>query len=209
MNDVEHHPVKKWGVKLCGNAHAWCRECRPQQAVDLKQREFTPEHRARIAAAKRGVPKSPESRAAQSAKMRGRTLTSEHRAKISESLRGRPVTVAANAKRRASMKAHIAACNGSCGSGVCMKPASPTRIEVILRDVVLAEFPEVLPEKRFGPYSVDAYLPPPYHLAFEADGSYWHGSDEQVGHDAERDSYLLREHNLPVVRLGERELLEA
>jgi len=84
---------------------------------------------------------------------------------------------------------------------------SPTTIENFLVDVILAEFPEVIgPSKQhFGHYTVDAYLPPPYHLAFEADGDYWHALYEKrdPGHDARRDAYLLREFNLPTIRITE------
>ncbi len=100
---------------------------------------------------------------------------------------------------------HIVECGGSCGGASCVPPSSPTRIEDILVDVLLAEFPAVVREQRFGRYRVDAYLPPPYHLAFEADGVYWHQDPEK---DATRDAYLMAEHGLPVVRLGEAELLK-
>lgn len=58
-------------------------------------------------------------------------------------------------------------------------------------------------EKRFGRYRVDAYLPE-RHLAFEADGKYWHS--QQREHDARRDAELLERFGLPVVRLTEQEL---
>ena len=63
----------------------------------------------------------------------------------------------------------------------------------------------VVPQKAFGRYNVDAYLPPPYHLAFEADGEYWHDPKK----DAIRDTQLLSKFQLPVVRLSERELQKA
>ena len=106
----------------------------------------------------------------------------------------------------AAVKQHITACDGSCGGAVCAPVRSPTSIENILVSL-LAKFPTVKRECRFGSYAVDAYLPPPYHLAFEADGAYWHSSQKQRLHDAKRDAYLLVEHNLPVVRLSEAELL--
>ena len=85
----------------------------------------------------------------------------------------------------------------NCLCGAHRRPQSPTQI--------VAEFPEVRREEHFSLYRVDAYLPHPYHLAFEADGAYWH--KDHVKRDAERDAYLMREHNLPVVRLTELELL--
>ncbi len=57
---------------------------------------------------------------------------------------------------------------------------------------------------RFGRFRVDAYLPPPYHLAFEADGTYWHRPEsEQARRDVERDAWLLEHYDLRVVRLTE------
>ncbi len=52
---------------------------------------------------------------------------------------------------------------------------------------------------------VDAYLPLPYHLAFEADGEYWH---QHPRRDAARDAYLLKEFSLPVIRINGSELEE-
>jgi len=95
--------------------------------------------------------------------------------------------------------------NAKCCCATCRLPQSPTRIENILVNGLLAEFPEVRREERFGCYRIDAYLPAPYHLAFEADGNYWHR--ERSKNDAERDATLLRKYGLPVVRLSEFELL--
>lgn len=69
----------------------------------------------------------------------------------------------------------------------------------------LDEFPVVEMEVAFGRYTVDAYLPPPYHLAFEADGEYWH---ERRGRefDEQRDEYLAQNFKLPVIRLTETEI---
>lgn len=77
--------------------------------------------------------------------------------------------------------------------------------------VFLGEFPEVMLEKHFGKYTADAYLPPPYHLAFEADGDYWHPMVEEnrPGYYARRDAELLSRFNLPVVRLTESEIRAA
>lgn len=82
---------------------------------------------------------------------------------------------------------------------------SGTKIEKWLINVILAEFPKVVSQAEFLPYSVDAYLPPPYHLAFEADGEYYHRFPKK---DSARDAYLLRKYGLPVVRLTELEIQE-
>jgi very-short-patch-repair endonuclease len=59
-------------------------------------------------------------------------------------------------------------------------------------------------EKQFGPYRVDVYLPE-RHLAFEADG--WHHTlPGRSEYDVKRDANLLRQFQLPVIRLMESDL---
>ena len=65
------------------------------------------------------------------------------------------------------------------------------------------DFDVVIPEERFGKYSVDFLLAEEW-LAIEVDGSYWH-SVNKTDYKA-RDQYLLKRFNLPVVRLSEEEL---
>ena len=164
--------------------------------------------RAKISAALKGRIISPETRAKRSIAFKGRMISSEQRAKISAALKGYKHTPEARANMSTARKSHVMACGGNCNSVGCTSPKSPTRIENILANVLLAEFPEVRREEHFGHYWVDAYLPPPYHLAFEADGVYWHRADsKQSKKDAKRDAYLIMEYGLPVVRIGERELL--
>lgn len=162
------------------------------------------ETRAKQSAAKRGVLKSEEHKRNQSASLklsyangrqpspgfRGRTHTAESRAKMSASRLGVPKSPS----HRAALIEQLANA----------RPHHPTKIENILVDIVLAEFPSVIREQRFGSYRVDAYLPEPYHLAFEADGAYWHDEER----DAVRDEQLLSDFDLPVIRLTERELLK-
>ena len=186
------------------------------RAANLGKR-LSPETRAKMSDSRMGHTVSPETRAkigmANERALRGRNLTEEHRANISSSLigntrtRGHKHTVEARANMSVGSSEHVARCQGACNSVGCSPPRSPTHIEDVLIKL-LAEFPEVRREEHFGSYWVDVYLPPPYHLAFEADGDYWHkiGSD-QSKHDAKRDAYLLREHDLPVIRLTERQLM--
>lgn len=61
-------------------------------------------------------------------------------------------------------------------------------------------------ERRFGRALVDCYLPD-YHLAFEADGTYWHRAELQA-RDRARDERLWERFRLPVVRLTQAELEE-
>lgn len=142
------------------------------------------EERDAISRAHKGRPKSAETRARMSAGQKA-SWTKEKRARLS-----------------VSRKRHITESIG-CMCGACKKPTSPTYIESILISF-LSEFPEVIPEKQFGHYFVDAYLPPPYHLAFEADGEYWH----KIGRkrDKKRDKWLYKNHNLVVIRLTSADL---
>jgi len=134
---------------------------------------------------------SMQTRAKMSAAHRGISLSDEHRARIAEG------------KRR-----HSALDLPDCGCAFhrYQRKRRASQLSQRMADVFLAEFPEVELEKVFGRYRVDAYLPPPYHLAFEADGSYWHSLPGRQEFDAERDVYLLEHFNLPVVRLTEEEI---
>ena len=60
-------------------------------------------------------------------------------------------------------------------------------------------------ERRFGRFSIDCYLPE-YHVAFEADGTYWHSLPKTIAHDIRRDAELLQEFALPVIRFREDEI---
>lgn len=130
----------------------------------------------------------------------------ETRAKISAKRKGRVPGATTRMRMSAARRAHAG--TPGCFCCVCGSFVSPTRLERILCEIILSEFPEVIPEKRFGPYRVDAYLPPPYHLAFEADGAYWHTKPDRRARDVRRDAYLLKERGLVVVRLSQTELLE-
>lgn len=83
---------------------------------------------------------------------------------------------------------------------------SQTKIEILLVEKVLAGFSEVIVQEKFGPYTVDAYLPK-YHLAFEADGEYWHSMLGRKEHDEERDRFLMENFSLPVIHLSGKEIL--
>ena len=84
-----------------------------------------------------------------------------------------------------------------------------TRPERILAEFLYDCGYEFVREQRFGRYRVDFYLPE-YHLAFEADGEFWHGHNERFrpGYYQQRDGYLLEQFSLPVVRLTDREIQE-
>ena len=185
-----------------GNTHS--PESRVKIGAASKGRVFSLETRAKRSAALKGRVISPEWRAKISASLTGYRHTPEARVNMSSSLVGRSVSLETRKKIGAMKRTHIIERIG-CRCGACAPPQSPTRIEDILVDGLLKEFPEVRREERFGLYRVDAYLPLPYHLAFEADGEYWHRNSSK--RDAKRDAYLLREHGLPVVRLDEHDFM--
>ena len=71
--------------------------------------------------------------------------------------------------------------------------------------MLLKDFEVVIPEERFGRYSVDFLLAEEW-LAIEVDGDYWHAvSGDDYG---ARDQYLLEVFGLPTVRLREQEIGE-
>ncbi|KKN04087.1 hypothetical protein LCGC14_1101040 [marine sediment metagenome] len=142
---------------------------------------------------------------------KGLTKETDYRVrKNGESLLGHPVSEKTKDKISKRRRDHLTKDPNGCRCGPHLRETGQrqTQIERILREVLLSEFPEVVSEKRFGFYRVDAYLPPPYHLAFEADGSYWHALHEQEnpGCYQRRDNYLMKHFALPVIRLTEDEL---
>lgn len=108
-----------------------------------------------------------------------------------------------------------------------MKKAQSIRVATMLQDfrmpksltgphLALAEFLinagyelvlEMVWEYDKGAYSVDLYEPN-YHLAFEADGDYWHNYKEtkEPGYFDRRDAYLLKRYNLPTIRFTDMEI---
>lgn len=77
-----------------------------------------------------------------------------------------------------------------------------TGIEQVLFKLVRRAYPDAEQERRFGRCVVDVYVPS-LHLAFEADGAYWHRDEAR---DVKRDASLMERFGLPVARLTEREL---
>lgn len=133
-----------------------------------------------------GIRPPPEAMVNSAKARKGRPLSEKNRLGIS---RGR--------KRHLALPLY-----GICPCGAHTPPASPTSLELKLR-AFLEEFPSVQEQKWFGRYRVDAYLPPPYHLAFEADGKYWY---QDSSYEEIRDQFLLEEFSLPVIHLSEEDL---
>ena len=107
------------------------------------------------------------------------------------------------AKYARGIQQHIETCDGSCGSPSCGNRENPSQLQWLAYDLLLKDFDVVIPEERFGKYSVDFLLAEEW-LAIEVDGSYWHRVNK-TNYKA-RDKYLLKRFGLPVVRLSEEEL---
>ena len=179
---------------------------------------LTLEHRAKlseIGKTKRGSKNSffgrkhsAVTRARWSAARKGDKHALKTRKKMSDSHTGKKFSDEHIASMRERAKKHTALDLPNCNCVVHAKMHRfRSQLEKRMIDSFLSEFPEVISEKRFGRYTVDAYLPPPYHLAFEADGIYWHSLRPE--YDEERDAWLLEHVQLPVIRLSEEEINSA
>lgn len=177
-------------------------EVREKRSIFMIGRKLSVETREKISFARRGKTLTESHRLA----MKNCILPDDFGQRVSKGMLKAGITRSPETKAKMSIakkklwRTHLD--NGSCSCGECrkFKTSSPTCIEVTLAKL-LAEFPVVEQWKRFGRYEVDAYLPFPYHLAFEADGP-WHDKDR----DATRDIYLLEKFQLPVIRLTGKEL---
>lgn len=177
----------------------------------------TPEHNAKVGAAKRawwaerkaaGWVMPEEQRVAIA---RGHTnnpnnkfprpKSLEWRTNQSEKMKGR-----SNPYSAITAQNHTKTCvDPNCNYIVCRNRRTPiSPLEEILLSL-LREFPKVLIHKGFGTKTVDLYLPPPYHIAFEADSEYYH---QNLDNDKTRDTYLWDNFQLPVIRIREKELLQ-
>jgi len=126
----------------------------------------------------------------------GKKASFETREKLSLFFRNVPRTPEWCQRIAEGKRRHIVA--GTDCAGACCRPKwSNTLLEQALARL-LGDFPHVVQWKRFGHFTVDAYLPHPYHLAFEADG--WH-HQFRIERDLERDQWLLKNHQLIVIRL--------
>lgn len=183
-------PRREQGQRFCSTSCAakWVGSQNKGRPVGYSH---TPETRAKMSGSAKRYLSTPEGKASRSGFLKGRKMGDEAKARMSESARRRWDNLQGEAWDR--QMAHL------------KNIQRPTSIENILVDILLCDFPEVLREEPFGRYTVDAYLPHPYHLAFEADGVYWHRDRER---DVRRDKILLEEHGLIVIRFSERELKE-
>lgn len=201
------------------NAPLWAPD--DPRRTQLIARNKSTQQRAAVSAATLGRPKhSPESRELIRQAHLGMHPSPETLRKLSVIRKGHPVSEATRAKQKSS--------NQKTWASPEMKLAQSLRMGAIAEQG--GNRPEHIPwsytlphrqlvaflegagfelrtEEQFGRFSVDVYLPEE-HLAFEADGIYWHDLNdrERPGYYNRRDIYLMEKFGLPVVRITDVEL---
>lgn len=177
------------------------------------------ERAAAISAAKKGKPQSEAHRAANSASHKGQTVSEAHRAAISAAHKGkrrvfteewranisragvgRIVSQATRDKRARSLRKAYEEGRKTVNKSYRYTSLAQSLHSYLVRDNGVSLEPEV----RFGRYTVDLY-DRVNHVAYEADGSYWHNLNEakRPGYHAERDRYLAERFGLTVVHFDE------
>ena len=177
--------------------HAWCSKCQPQISAKIS--------RAMLGNIPWNKGKSKLPGLWSHGEKHG-SLTKQWIARTGKGLRGTPGIAKGKEHKKAislARQRHLENHSSTCR---CMPNGKPSSLPKRLAKYLLREFPELIFEKQFGPYRIDVYLPPPYHLAFEADGSYWHGLPGMKKKDKKRDKYLLSNFNLPTIRVQESEI---
>lgn len=87
---------------------------------------------------------------------------------------------------------------------------NPSLLSWVMIDfLVSVGFEIIIPEQQFDTYRVDALLAEEW-VAFEADGEYWHLLKEKQhpGYYKERDKFLMKNFNLPVVHLTGQDIMQ-
>jgi len=186
----------------------------------------TEQHRAAMSAGHRSKPLSLETRANMSAAQHRRYKNPAEREKIGAALRGKSrdpcssetrATISAIQRRRYENPAEREKTSAAVRTGLRNNPLAeqrilncavgrarwhrqhPTRWELALRQLLRkAGFKGLRYERRFGRYTVDAYVPS-HQIAFEADAHWRHTAMRESGQEEARDLWLMAEHGLLAV----------
>ena len=159
----------------------------------IRQAAKKPERNAKISKALKGKKRRPFYR------------TESHRARISAALKGKPKSEGHKAalRRHKRSPVHCARIALAAAKRILRYPKPITGIERALYVMMKMSGFTFIPEKRFGRYVVDAYIPE-LHMAFEADGAFWHKDEERK---LRRDIYLKDIQGLvAVVHFNEQDL---
>lgn len=150
-----------------------------------KKGPYSPEHCAAISAAKKGRPQTEAHREANRVARTGARASAEAKAKLS----------AARYREWESGRRNVNQSN------------KYTSLAQALHCHLSSFGVDATPEVRFGRFTVDLY-DSANHVAYEADGEYWHNKTESVrpGYHARRDAYLSEKCGLRVVRFTDKEI---
>lgn len=164
------------------------------------------EHRAKISAAHMGLshPVSAEQKAKLSVAMRGRKMSQEWRDKIGAAHRG---TVRSPEARAKMSEAAIRSFESGRRAHLPCLVSRYTKLAQALHRHLASTGLRLLPEVRFGRFTVDLY-DPLRHVAYEADGRYWHerAERENPGCGLRRDQYLSDHYGVRVIHFDELEI---
>lgn len=224
--------MKEARAKRSPESLRWTEERKAKQAERMKGNSFSknpsPETRAKKSKAAKGNKNflgkthTEESKSKISATKTGTKLSEEHKSKISESLLGNQRTLGYKHTDEAKRKigeagiGRIKTPEGRARIGAASKKrfreqgmpfqlTKSTKIELVLRKIVENAGLKFIPNCKFDLFEVDVYIPK-YHLAFEADGEFWHNQPGRPEKDAQRDKELLENFHLPVIRVSEDKL---
>lgn len=87
-----------------------------------------------------------------------------------------------------------------CSQSCYFSSTGETSIERAVREWLAIDHIRAEPQKRFGRYTVDFYLPD-FHAAIEVDGDYWHTTLDKPAHVKQRRSDYLTGMGLSLIRL--------
>jgi hypothetical protein len=167
--------------------------------------QHTEERKKNISLGHIGIFHSKETKQKMSMAHKGKSKNPEHIEKVRLAQLGRKRSPEAIENNRQAKIRHLENPPPNCKCVIHHKYTKCTFIEKILCLVIIPDLPKIT-NKHFGRYSVDAYVPKPWHLAFEADGDYWHNLPGIKERDQKKDKYLLEKYNLPVIRFSESDL---
>lgn len=180
---------RTYAVKSCGKAHSHCRVCAPDVSATLSK--LWQPH-----SGKKCTKGCTCRRHSNPGKKPGWHHTKEARAKIAASNKACPPNCTCKKHTHDPIEGRLA-----------QRGRRVTRIHKALQAFLQRAGFNVVIDAPFGRYQVDCYVPD-YHLAFEADGDYWHSLPDVRERDARRDIALLQNFNLPTVRFSETEIKE-
>lgn len=191
-------------LKLLGNKHSLGYRHSPEAKAAIGSASLGNKHAVGQVRSLEVVEAARVRRVAWNKSPEGRKAAANGGPAISMALKGHVKSDSWRVSLSRSRKAHIASHSDDCRclGHPGMIPSKLTGLEVKLSRL-LTEYPDLITQKRFGRYRVDAYVPS-LHLAFEADGARWH----DPARDEIRDAWLMERYSLAVARLSERDLNE-